>query len=281
MGAEILVLGSPACHDVALVGGKTANLSRLASRFRVPPGFCVTTNVSTMSPDLSARIGEAYRDLGVRCGTPDPSVAVRSSAADEDGATASFAGQHDTYLNIAGVDAVVDAVVRCWESARTDRAIDYRVRQGLDTSGVRLAVLVQQLVRADTAAVVFSANPVSSSRDEIVINASWGLGESIVGGTVTPDTFVVSKRDASIVRQIADKARMTIATPNGTREVDVPRFMRTTPSIDDEQVREAANLATALEAVMGWPVDIECAFADGLLYLLQCRPITTLEGAPR
>jgi pyruvate,water dikinase len=126
-------------------------------------------------------------------------------------------------------------------------------------------------------AVVFSANPVTGNKDEILINASWGLGESIVGGTVTPDTFVVRKTDSAIVeRQIADKQHMTITTPQGTREVDVPRVMRAQPSLQDAQVLEAAQLASALENEMGYPSDVECAFAHGQLYLLQCRPITTL-----
>ena len=131
---------------------------------------------------------------------------------------------------------------------------------------------------ADVAAVAFSANPITGNLDEIMINASWGLGESIVGGTVTPDTYIVRKPDMAILqRVIADKQHMTVSAPGGTHEVDVPRFLRNQASLDDEQVVELAKLALTLEDTMGHPVDIEGAFAAGVLYLLQCRPITTLR----
>ena len=139
-------------------------------------------------------------------------------------------------------------------------------------------MLVQQLVASDVAAVVFSANPITGSRDEIMINASWGLGESIVGGTVTPDTFVVRKSDLAITsRTIAEKQRMTVSASGGTHEVDVPRFLRAQASLNDQQVVEMAKLAMTLEGTMEHPVDIECAYAGGELHLLQCRPITTLK----
>src|SRR6186713_779371 len=109
-----------------------------------------------------------------------------------------FAGPHETYLNIVGAEAIIQAVIRCWESARSEHALDYRRQQGLSVERPQLAVLVQRLVASDVSAVIFSANPITGSRDEIMINASWGLGESIVGGTVTPDTFVVRKSDLAI-----------------------------------------------------------------------------------
>ena len=290
---DIVWFGEPACADVALAGGKAGSLSRLAASYRVPPGFCVTTTAyaAAMSnsasgsmgtgalPDsLSAAVAAAYQSLAYRVDQREPAVAVRSSAADEDGGDSSFAGQHETYLNISGAEAVLDAIGRCWASATTARALDYRRQQGLAVSGVRLAVLVQQLIAADSAAVVFSANPITGRRDEVVINANWGLGESIVGGTVTPDTYVVGKADLALrSRQVAEKRRMTVPIPGGTREVDVPRLLRSQPCLDDTQAAEAADLARSLEAAMGWPVDVECAFRDGTLYLLQCRPITTLR----
>jgi phosphoenolpyruvate synthase/pyruvate phosphate dikinase len=209
---------------------------------------------------------------------PELVAAVRSSAVDEDGAAASFAGQHETYLNIVGADSIVKAVARCWESARSERALEYRRKQGLSVERPQLAVFVQQLVASDVSAVVFSANPITANRDEILINASWGLGESIVGGTVTPDTFMVRKTDLAVTgRIVADKQRMTVAVSGGTNEVDVPRFLRAQPSLNDEQVIEMAQLALTLEATMSYPVDVECAYAGGKLYLLQCRPITALR----
>jgi pyruvate,water dikinase len=222
-------------------------------------------------------VAVAYAMLGKRCGVEAPSVAVRSSAVDEDGGAASFAGQHETYLNVIGALPVADAVARCWASARSERALEYRRQQGLSGDG-RPAVLVQQLVPADVAAVVFSANPVTGARDEVLINASWGLGESIVGGTVTPDAWTLRRGDLSVAsRQIGEKRRMTVRAPDGTREVEVPRLMRAQPAIHEGQAAEMARLALALENEMGWPVDIECAWNAGQLYLLQCRPITTLK----
>jgi phosphoenolpyruvate synthase/pyruvate phosphate dikinase len=293
---EILWLGHSECHDVKRAGAKAANLSRLAACHRIPPGFCVTVEaysrwaafIGSGKPDspipsipfaMYNALASAYRHLAERCGVSDLRVVVRSSAVDEDGATRSFAGQYETYLNIVGVDAVAEAVVRCWTSVRTERALAYRRGQGLSVEGVRLAVLVQQLVPADTSVVVFSANPVTGSRDEVVINAAWGLGESVVSGTVTPDTYVIRKSDLAVIsRDIAEKRRMTVPMDQGTREVPVPRQQQRTPSIDAGQMVELARLGMSLELAMGWPVDIECAYLGRELYLLQCRPITTLDA---
>lgn len=278
---NLLWLGDPKSFDSSLVGGKAANLSRLARMYhRVPDGFSLPVTVmDEVHPlDLRDEIICAISDLMNCHRLPDFIAAVRSSAVDEDGATASFAGQHETYLNIVGADAIIQAVTRCWESAQSGHALDYRCQQGLSVKRPQLAVLVQQLIAAEVAAVVFSANPITGNRDEVMINASWGLGESIVGGTVTPDTFIVRKSDLAIVQRIiADKQRMTVSAPSGTHEVDVPRFLRNTSSLNDEQVIEMAKLALTLEATMEHPVDVECAYAGGELYLLQCRPITTLK----
>jgi pyruvate, water dikinase len=278
---NLLWLGDPKSFDVSLVGGKAANLSRLARMYhRVPDGFSLPVTVmdETHPLDLRDEITVAISDL-MNCHRLSEFIAaVRSSAVDEDGATASFAGQHETYLNIAGADAIIQAVIHCWESARSEHALDYRRQQGLSVDRPQIAVLVQQLVASDVSAVIFSANPITGSRDEIMINASWGLGESIVGGTVTPDTFIVRKSDLAInSRTIADKQHMTVSAPGGTHEVDVPRFLRNTTSLNDEQVIEMAKLALTLEATMEYAVDIECAYAGDELYLLQCRPITTLK----
>jgi phosphoenolpyruvate synthase/pyruvate phosphate dikinase len=278
---NLLWLGDPKSFDAALVGGKAANLSRLARMYhRVPDGFSLPVTVMDEAHPLDLRneITAAISDLMNCHSLPDFVAAVRSSAVDEDGATASFAGQHETYLNIVGADAIIQAVTRCWASARSEHALDYRRQQGLSVEHPQIAVFVQQLVAADVAAVVFSANPITGNRHEVMINASWGLGESIVGGTVTPDTFIVRKSDLAIIqRVIADKQRMTVATSGGTHEVDVPRFLRNATSLNDEQVIEIAKLALTLETTMEHPVDVECAYAGGELYLLQCRPITTLK----
>lgn len=281
--ADNLIVGltDPAARDRLLVGGKAANLSLLASEFRVPPGFCVTEAahrawVEGLEGDVRRQVAQAYGSLGSKLGAGDPAVAVRSSATDEDGSESSFAGQYETFLNVVGAEAVQKAVVGCWESARSPRAVEYRRSRGLSGhSGV--AVLVQALVSSDVSGIVFSVNPVTADRSEVVVNASWGLGESVVGGTVTPDSWVVRRSDVSVVRNdCADKKVMTIRDDAGTREVAVPRLLRTRPCLNEAQVLEAARLAIDLEARMGWPVDLECSWSDGSLNLLQCRPVTTV-----
>jgi len=281
---DVAWLGEPAASEPTLVGGKAASLSRLAAEHRVPPGFALTSKVlGRAAPELArgvvpaslrAQIDGAYEQLGAG------RVAVRSSAIDEDGDAHSFAGQHETFLNVEGAEAVAESVLLCFASAFTQRALDYRLHVGLPVDHIGLAVLVQVQVLADSAAVVFSANPINGRLDQIVVNASYGLGESIVGGTTTPDTFVVRKDDLEILtRTIGEKRLMTVPVPGGTRELETPALLRSRPSITDEQVVEMAELALRLETATGAPVDVECAVHDGLLYVLQSRPITTLRPA--
>lgn len=290
MDVNVLWLGETDCHIVAKTGGKAANLSRLAADYRVPPGFCIVPEVhdrimngatgsgSTEVPSLlHDLVAEAYEQLGVRCGGPGTSVAVRSSAVDEDGQSSSFAGQYDTYLNIVGAKEISDAVMRCWSSADGERMQSYRQEHNLDGSSSGIAVLVQQLVPADAAGVVFSANPITGSRDELMINASWGLGESVVSGTVTPDTHVVNKGNFGLIDTfVGPKSRMTVMSDNGTEEVDAPADWRDLLCLSNDQIREVAELAVSLEGRMGWPVDLEFAYQGESLFLLQCRPITTI-----
>jgi pyruvate,water dikinase len=280
----VVWLGEPDCHDPRNTGGKAAALSRLAEHFVVPHGFCITsTALAGIAPPvrlpcrLRDGVLDAYRALLI---TTSP-VAVRSSAVDEDGSLASFAGVHETFLNVRGDSGLLAAVERCLESFFSPRALSYRHERGATNGAfedVRMAVLVQQQIASDVSIVAFSANPVTGRRDEIVVTASWGLGESVVGGTVTPDTWIVDQSGACLrEKHIGDKRRMTVATEGGSREVDVPRVLRGVPSLTWEQVSEVARLAAQLERKSGHPVDIECAYAGGQLYLLQCRPITTLS----
>ena len=177
---EVLRLGHADCYDVTRAGAKAAHLSRLASRYRIPPGFCISAQAYSQWAELidSTRpaspipsillapadaLASAHRDLGETCGVADPSVAVRSSAVDEDGATLSFAGQHETYLNIAGAHAVAEAVVRCWGWVRTERALVYRQQQGLSVAGAGLAVLVQQLVSAERSCLTMTTAPLTKN----------------------------------------------------------------------------------------------------------------------
>ena len=257
-------LGEESAHDELVVGGKAASLSRLAARYRVPSGFVAT---SEAHPDA---IAQAYETLG------RPRVAVRSSAVGEDGLEHSFAGQLETYLNIAGTEAVVDAVRRCRESARSARVVEYLQARGLENAPV--AVLVQELVEADVSAVAFSVNPITGEPDEIVINASLGLGEAIVAGLVTPDEIVVSKsRRAIISYAVGPKQRMVVSAASGTIELAVPALLRNRPALSDGEALEIADLAADLEESSGHPVDVECAYHAGVLHLLQSRPITTLH----
>ena len=248
-------------------------LRRSARLLHHLPGTLRSNAVDEHPGHLREAVADAYAALPGDA----PAVAVRSSAVDEDGDTTSFAGVHETYLNIRGSEALLVAVGGCLESFFGERALAYRRERGIDGMP-RAAVLVQQQVVSDVSIVAFSANPISRAPDEIVVTASWGLGESIVGGSVTPDTWIL-RRDGQVREErIGDKRRMTVAVDGGAREVDVPRVLREVASLRREQLAEVAELAAALERQTGRPVDIECAYAGGRLFLLQCRPITTLSA---
>ncbi|MCO1659448.1 PEP/pyruvate-binding domain-containing protein [Pseudonocardia humida] len=300
--------------DVALVGGKAANLGELTrAGLPVPPGFVVTTaaydafvaanglaaEVAGIAGEpadadaaaferAAARIGElfgrgavpapiadavraAYRALGA------PPVAVRSSATAEDLAGASFAGQQDTYLNVRGEAAVLGAVVDCWASLWTARAMAYRRRQGIAPDAVSLAVVVQEMVEADASGVAFTADPATGRRDRVVVSAAWGLGESVVGGTVSTDDHVVDKATGQLVsRHVADKAEMTVYAGTGTAPRPVPPERRRAPVLDDAALAELVALARRIEDHYGTPQDIEWALAGGRVAVVQARPITAL-----
>jgi phosphoenolpyruvate synthase/pyruvate phosphate dikinase len=267
--SAILTLDDPAAVDPRVTGGKAAALAALAGHHPVPAGFVVVGDAPADA------ILAAYAALG---DGGDPAVAVRSSATDEDGVESSFAGLHETILGVRGGDAVLAAVAAARASGTSERALAYRRDRGLAAPDAALPVLVQLLVPADAAGVVFSRNPVAAHRAEVLINASLGLGESVVGGTVTPDEWTVARPSLEVTRRtIADKRRMTVQTAGGSAEVDIPVPLRRLPSIDEKQARAAAALAVALEHELGRPVDLEVAWSGGQLHLLQCRPITTLS----
>jgi hypothetical protein len=204
-GPFILKLDSP---DAALdrVGGKGASRARLAAAgLAVPPGFHITTCGYRHFVDEN-HLGAIRKEYGA-LGSGNPPVAVRSSATAEDLPEMSFAGQHDTYLNVRGADSVLDAVKRCWASLWTARAIGYRARQSIRPEDVSLAVIVQELVPASLAGILFTANPLTGARDQMMINAAWGLGEAIVGGLVTPDTFVINKQLEALKYFLTGQAR--------------------------------------------------------------------------
>ena len=202
--------------QVELVGGKCANLGELTrAGFPVPPGFAVTT-AAYERDDIDEAVGAAYAELGRRVGRADPPVAVRSSAIAEDMPDASFAGVQDTYLWICGLDAVLDGIRRCWASFYNPEAVAYRKEHGITRGG--MSVAVQYMVDARVAGVMFTLNPVSGDRSSIAIDSSYGLGVSVVGGEVTPDSFLVSKVTREIVRrQIGAKATEVVADPGPRR----------------------------------------------------------------
>ncbi|RSN12658.1 pyruvate, phosphate dikinase [Nonomuraea sp. WAC 01424] len=291
----VIPLDDEAAADLGTTGGKGASLARLAGAgLPVPGGFVVTTEAyrSFVAPfrdeipsagdpaalfaaheipaELAARITAAYAALG-----DDVAVAVRSSATAEDLPGMSFAGQQDTFLNIRG-EGLLEAVRRCWASLWNARAVAYRERNGVPHDDVALAVVVQELVDADAAGIMFTADPVTGARDEIVINASWGLGEAVVGGQVTPDTISVSGGRVT-GSQVADKTVMTVRTATGTREEPVPEDLRRRPVLDPPQARELAALGERVQTLYGMPMDVEWARYDGTFAILQARPITGLK----
>jgi phosphohistidine swiveling domain-containing protein len=231
----------------------------------------------TMPAEIAAELGAAYGRLGGRLDGGDAAVAVRSSATAEDLAGASFAGQQDTYLNVRGAGALSVAVIDCWASLWTARAMAYRARAGIGPGSVRLAVVVQRMVPADAAGVMFTANPANGRRDQIAISAAWGLGESVVSGTVTTDDVVVNAGTGTVLsRRTADKAVMTVYAEHGTREQPVPADRRRRPVLDDRAAAELAGYGTQSADHFGAPQDIEWARAGDRFFILQSRPITAL-----
>ena len=206
---------------------------------------------------------------------------MRSSATAEDLPDASFAGQQETYLNISGADQVLEATKKCWASLWTARAIGYRARQNIGGEGVALAVVVQLLINAEAAGIMFTANPLNGKRDEAVINAAWGLGEAVVGGAVTPDTLTVNKLTGGLIaRETAEKLVMTVRTESGTEEQPVPDPLQKIPVLSDEQAAQLTRYGVEIEELYGMPMDIEWTLADGEFAIVQARPMTAMPEAP-
>jgi pyruvate,water dikinase len=270
--------------QVELVGGKCANLGELtAGGFAVPPGFAVTT-AAYERDDIGAAVGEAYAALGRVAGRTHPPVAVRSSAIAEDMPDASFAGVQDTYLWISGLEAVLDGIGRCWASYRKPEAVAYRAARGITRGG--MGVAVQCMVDARVAGVMFTLNPVSGDRSSIAIDASYGLGVSVVGGEVTPDSFLVSKVTREIVRcQIGAKATEIVADAASGTTVrrHVPEELQAQPCLTDDEIGGLAEIGRRIETHFGKPQDVEWAIDRGLgeLFILQSRPETVWSTKPR
>ena len=303
--------------QVARVGGKGAGLGELSriDGVHVPPGFCVTTNAfrDAVAPsvgvgldrlsalrsddaqrirvvaleirrtveaipipyDITTAIERAITSLGLT-----EAYAIRSSATAEDLPTASFAGQQDTYLNVIGLPAILEHVRRCWASLFTERATTYRLRNGIDTRKVSMAVVVQRMVFPDASGILFTADPISGNRNVVAIEAGVGLGEALVSGLTNADSYKL--RDGEIIaKTIATKHLAIDASPSGgTEQRAIPAQRRSEPVLTDSQAVRLAKVGRRIEAHFGRPQDIEWCLADDDFQIVQSRPITTLFPIP-
>jgi pyruvate,water dikinase len=264
--------GDERCRDVARAGGKGASLAAMtALGLPVPPGFVVASWVLESSVDAArlralAAAGDSAAAEELVGGSAPPSeailgayaelgegaVAVRSSACAEDSDTASYAGQQETFLNVSGGAEVCRRVVACWASFFSERALFYRARKG-SLDDLRMAVVVQQMVEPRKSGVLFTADPVQRRRDRMIVEATYGLGEQVVSGQATPDHYVVDRAGSPTREHL----------PNGG-------------VLDGAELAALAELGRSLEETFGGPQDVEWAIADGELYVLQSRPVTTL-----
>jgi len=319
MGGDVLDFQEIDQTQVAVVGGKGAHLGELSriEDIRVPAGFCVTAcafrrimadapsiderldRLSRLNPDdrdairtlsaeirrtiegiaipddLAAAITSSLARLGERA-----AYAVRSSATAEDLPTASFAGQHDTYLNVVGPAAILEHTSRCWASLFTERAVTYRLRNGFDHRKVHMAVVVQQMVFPHAAGILFTADPVTSNRKVTSVEATFGLGESLVSGRVNADMYQV--RDGEIVASAVGTKQLAIcASPaGGTWELAIEPERQEEPALTNAQVVQLAELGRRIEAHFGLPQDVEWCLVDDGFQIVQSRPITTLFPIP-
>ncbi|HEX6372486.1 MAG TPA: rifamycin-inactivating phosphotransferase [Longimicrobium sp.] len=319
MGSYVLDFQEIGQTQVAVVGGKGANLGELSriEGVRVPAGFCVTTDafqrIMAEAPSIDDQLDrlsrvelddrEAIRALSTEIrasieGITIPgdlaaaiirplarlgeqtACAVRSSATAEDLPTASFAGQQDTYLNIVGPEAILQHVSRCWASLFTERAVTYRLRNGIDHRKVHMAVVVQRMVFPRAAGILFTADPVTGNRKVASVEASFGLGEALVSGLVNADVYKV--RDGEVVaRTVGTKQLAILASPaGGTREQAIEPERREQPALTDAQVVRLVELGRRIEAHFGRPQDIEWCLVDDDFHVVQSRPITTLFPIP-
>ncbi len=232
-----------------------------------------------MPKDVEKEIREAYRKLAEKVGEKEPLVAVRSSATAEDLPEASFAGQQKTFLNVKGEEALLQAVKADWASLFEPRAIFYREEKGFDHLKVGLAAVVQKMVQSEVAGVAFTVDPITNDRNIITIEAAYGLGEAVVSGQVTPDTYKVRKDTFEIISKEIHRQefKIVLAGEEGTKKVPVPEEEKEKQKLSDEKIVELAKLCKAIEDHYQFPQDIEWALEKGKLYIVQSRPITTLK----
>lgn len=302
-------------EDISLAGGKGANLGELTSaKINVPKGFVITADAykaflkengidkiieknlreasldeSTLlkaaeyfrkliisgkfSKEMQQLITDKYRSLGENI-----RVAIRSSATAEDLPNASFAGQQESYLNVQGIDDVLSKILKCYASLWGNRAVSYRLHQGYDQTCVSIAVIVQEMVESEKSGVLFTINPLSQNADEMQINASYGLGESVVSGRVTPDSYIVKKTGKLIETTIGSKGTKIVYEERGTIEIAVDEDERKARVLNDNEISELVNCGLKIEKHYHMPMDIEWAVKDNKVYILQTRAITTLKN---
>lgn len=308
----LLRFPDPLAAQIEHSGGKGANLALLSQRgFPVPPGFVVTARAyrdfvaagatalaavrDLPADDPAALRAESERLRGALARLPLPAglekevllalreypagqaFSVRSSSTLEDLAGAAFAGQHDTYLNCTGAERILEKIKACFLSLWQDRAIAYRRRQGFDPLAAAMAVVVQTMVACEVAGVGFSINPVNGRLDELVLDANFGLGESVVGGETEVDHFVLDRATRTLKEShVARKTRQVVTAAEGTRTVEVPAADAARPCLDAGQLSQLVDLLLAVEETYRFPQDTEWGFAGGRLALLQARPITAI-----
>jgi len=315
---DILWLEEIRKEDISAVGGKGASLGEMSAiGLPVPRAFVVTSHAfrqflietgleNTLFSDLEgldvensseleraaerakqavlkakmpASIRQKIRDAYRKMDGGQLVVAVRSSATAEDLPDASFAGQQETYLNIRGEKNLLDAVQRCWASLYGARAIYYRAKQGFDHRSVNIAVVVQELVRSEKAGVMFTSHPVTGE-DVSIIEGSWGLGEAVVSGSVSPDKYVYDLRSGKVIDRLISNKRFQIVSDgdHGTKTVEVPEELREAPLLSDDEVAKLAKYGKIAENHYGVPQDVEWAIVGSTIYILQSRPITTIRS---
>lgn len=299
--------------DVDIAGGKGASLGEMTqAKIPVPPGFVVLApafdrfieetdlkaeieaqldkvnyeNVATVE-NASAVIRDLIHDarfpkdlekeiLGDFDKLDAKFVAVRSSATAEDSSAASWAGELESYLNTTRKN-LLGNVKKCWASLFTPRAIFYRNEKGMRNTHVSVAVVVQKMVQSEVAGIAFTVHPVTQDRDQMIIEACWGLGEYIVGGVVTPDSYVIGKKGREIIDiNIAEQERMLVGTATGNKETAVPANKKEKQKIDGKKIFELGDVCVNIEKHYGFPCDIEWAYEKSKFYIVQSRPITTL-----
>lgn len=303
-------------EDVLVAGGKGANLGEMTSaKINVPSGFVITADAyrdflkvnaidiliengikksaddekillneaehfrgkikSGKFPEqLENAIREKYFNLG-----NNTRVAVRSSATAEDLPDASFAGQQETYLNVQGIESVLNGVRNCYASLWGNRAVSYRFHQGYDQTSVSIAVVIQEMIESEKSGVLFTVNPVNKKENEMQINASFGLGESVVSGRVTADSYIIDKSGNIIEVNIGSKETQIIYGDKETVEVSVNSDKRKTRALNDREILELMKCGLEIEKHYGMPMDIEWAIKNDIVYILQARAITTLKNS--